>query len=98
MYTLNQATIMYTLFTILDCPIWFTNQSPTQLKCNPMGIFIFLRCSTRATTKSVAYNVTWYWSQCVNDAGTKGTAILLENNRDEYFYIYNSYYSYNGKN
>ena len=56
-----------------------------------METFIGLHCQIRATTKSVAYNVTWYWSQCVNDAGTKGTAILLENNRDEYIY---SNYSY----
>ena len=84
---------IYIIFIIIDCPIWFTNQPPTELECNPMETFIGLRCSTKATTKSVAYNVTWYWSQCVNDAGIKGTAILLENNRDEYLYIYNSYNS-----
>ena len=53
-----------------------------------METFIGLHCFTRTTIKNAAYNVTWYWSQCVNDAGTKGTAILLENNRDEYIYFY----------
>ena len=89
MHAIITGNIVY-IFIIIDCPIWFENQPPTELKCNPMETFISLYCRTRATTNSVAYNVTWYWSQCVNDAGIKGTAILLENNRDEYFY---SYYS-----
>ena len=48
-----------------------------------MGIFIILYCDTSAKI-SVAYNVTWYWSQCVHDAGVRGTAILPGDNRDDY--------------
>ena len=95
MHAIITGNIVY-IFIIIDCPIWFENQPPTELKCNPMETFISLYCRTRATTNSVAYNVTWYWSQCVNDAGIKGTAILLENNRDEY-YTYHSYSSYPSK-
>ena len=32
----------------------------------------------------MVYSVTWYWSQCVHDAGVKGTAILPGDNRDDY--------------
>ena len=94
MYARNHDTIInyVYIFIIIDCPIWFAIQPPTELECNPKETFIALYCTTRATTNSVAYNVTWYWSQCVNDAGTKGTAILLENNRDEYLYTY--YFNY----
>ena len=57
-----------------------------------MGTFLNLQCVTSAR-RSVVYSVTWYWSRCVHDAGIKGTAILLEDNRDAYF-VYHSHSIY----
>ena len=75
---------MCIMITIIACPIWYTTQPPTELKCNPLGTFLNLHCDTSAK-RSVAYSVTWYWSRCAHDAGIKGTAILLEDNRDAYW-------------
>ena len=84
---------------ILVCPVWYNTQPPTELKCNPMGTFLNLRCQTSSKISNI-YNVTWYWSRCVHDAGVNGTAILLEDNRDAYWvYFYHSYspaYYYDG--
>ena len=57
---------------IADCPIWYTIQLPPELMCNPKGIFFYLFCEVTEQHKmtwSGLHNVTWYWSQCVHDAG-----------------------------
>ena len=73
--------LWYLLLLAADhCPNgwYYTVQPPTELKCNPVGTFLFLRCAT------VRGNVTWYWSQCVHDADVNGTAILPGDNSDAY--------------
>ena len=48
-----------------------------------MGTWIDLECRSRQQTDSV----TWYWSQCVHDAGVNGIAILPGDNRDLHYSI-----------
>ena len=47
-----------------------------------MGALIALQCSSSSRRRTD--NVTWYWSQCVHDAGVNGTAILPGDTTDVY--------------
>ena len=76
---------------ITACPSYYEVQPPTELHCNPMGALIALQCGSRRRTD----NVTWYWSQCVHDAGVNGTAILPGDTTDVYgvdVFGYGNYY------
>ena len=68
----------------LDCPggVRYIIQPPTELNCNPMGVFLQLLCHVKQD--SVYGNVTWYWSRCVHDAGINGTAIEPGDTSDAY--------------
>ena len=85
----------FIMINIIACPIWYNIQPPTELKCNPLETFLNIQCVTSAK-RSVVYNVTWYWSQCVHDAGVRGTAILLEDNRDDFFVLHSHIMYYDG--
>ena len=68
----------------LGCPggVRYTVQPPTELNCNPLGIFLQLFCLVDQDNGHS--NVTWYWSRCVHDAGINGTAIEPGDTSDAY--------------
>ena len=75
----------------LDCPdgVWYSLQPPVELKCNPVGEFLSLRCDIQQYSRYV--NVTWYRTRCVRDAGVNGTAIEPEDTKDAFGVYYQFY-------
>ena len=68
----------------LDCPggVRYVTQPPTELNCNPLGVFLQLFC---VINQDSGYsNVTWYWTRCVHNAGVNGTAIEPGDTSDAY--------------
>lgn len=41
------------MYIILVCPVWYNTQPPTELKCNPMGTFLNLRCQTSSKISNI---------------------------------------------
>ena len=76
----NVLIIVYSKI-FLDCPggVRYIAQPPTELNCNPMGVFLQLSCAINQDI-----NVTWYWTRCVYNAGVNGTAILPADTSDAY--------------
>ena len=86
----EQSNIAYKNYVTIDAitadcsSVSYAVQPPTELKCNPVGKVLSLVCDINVTG-SEQHSVTWYWSQCVHDAGVSGTAILPGGNSDDYW-------------
>ena len=72
---------MHTILAVC-AGILYAVQPPTELKCNPLSKILSLSCDINHSNVTMGrlHKVTWYWSQCVHDAGVSGTAILPDNN------------------
>ena len=67
-------------FLHIACGFRYLQQPPNMLDCDPLGVYIILQCSTESSSD----NVTWYWTNNVNEAGVNGTAILPEDGCGNY--------------